>query len=523
MAFIESSDARDRVSGLAHEIGHDFGLSHQSIYDSHGNLTVEYASAPDPLHGPIMGVDFSGNVHKWFIGHADARGSSTAPYTPSALQDDIAVIAAQIRRFEPAGGDGFLPDDLGGYTIATATPLPVRGAAQWTAGVIERLTDVDAFSFTSTGGVYAISATPDAPSGVDLKLDIYAPGGTLLASSDGANNDQQLTLSLLAGTYYALVSSHGNYGDVGQYFLSVSPLPAGWASVDVGTGVSGYTIYNGSTGTYSVVGTGTGITGNSDGYQDAYQTLNGDGTIVARVTNVDNTSTMAQVGVMIRETLAANAREVAMVMTPGSGARLLSRSSTGGSTTTVSGTAGAFAPTWVKLVRSGSTFTGYTSPNGVVWTQLGTATVSMTSSVTVGLVTSSANVQELNVGVLDHVSVTGNLGTPPPSYNSLPAPTGLTVSPGAGTGLSLSWTGVAGASGYAVDRSGDGVTWVQVATTASGVTTYSDPAWPVRTATSTASAAWTRPAARSRPSSPAPSTAPAPSAGSALLPGLPPS
>jgi hypothetical protein len=129
----------------------------------------------------------------------------------------------------------------------------------------------------------------------------------------------------------------------------------------------------------------------------------------------------------------------------------------------------------VKLVRAGSTFTGYTSPDGVAWTQLGTATVSMSSSVTVGLVTSSANVQALNVGVLDHVSVTGNLGTPAPSYNSLPAPTGLAVSLGAGTGLSLSWTGVAGATGYAVDRSGDGVTWAQVATTAPGVTAYSDP------------------------------------------------
>jgi parallel beta-helix repeat protein len=465
-SFVESGDALERVSAMAHEIGHNFGLVHQSTYDSHGNKVAEYASAPDPLHGPIMGVDFDGNVHKWIIGHPDT--------SPSALEDDIAVIAAQIQRFEPAGGDGFLPDDFGN-TIATATPLPVRGAAQWTPGVIERLTDVDAFSFTSTGGVYAISATPDAPSGVDLKLDIYAPSGTLLASSDGANNDQQLTMSLPAGTYYALVSSHGNYGDVGQYFLSVSPLPAGWASVDVGTGVSGYTTHDGSTGTYSVVGTGTGVTGNSDGDQYAYQTLTGDGTIVARVTNLDNTSTTAQVGVMIRETVAANAREVAQVMTHAAGPQLLSRSSTGGSTTTVSGTAGTFAPTWVKLVRSGSTFTGYTSADGVAWMQLGTATVSMNSSVTVGLVTSSANVQELNVGVLDHVSVTGNLGTPAPSYNNLPAPTALAVSPGTGTGLSVSWTGVAGATGYAVDRSGDGVTWVKVATTASGVTTYSDP------------------------------------------------
>lgn len=466
-SFDSSSDARGRVSAMAHEIGHNFGLSHQSIYDRWGTKLSEYAPPSDDLHGSIMGQDSIGKVHKFFIGHNQTSSGV------STLQDDIAVIANKIKVYQAAGGDGFLADDFGN-TIATATPLPVRGTAQWIPAVIERLSDVDAFSFTSSGGVYALSAAPDLPSGVDLKLEVYAADGTRLATSDGANNVQELTMNLPAGSYYALVASHGNYGDVGQYFLSVSSLPAGWASVDVGAGTSGYTIYDGSTGTFSVVGTGFGIPGLADGMQYAYQTLNGDGTIIARVVNIDNTHALARVGVEIRETLATNARLVAVVMTYGSGPQLLVRTTTGGVANIVNGPPGAFTPTWVKLVRAGSTFTGYTSPDGVTWTLLSTATVSMDSSVTVGLLTNASTRSTLNVGTLDNVSIAGDLGTPPATFNSLPAPTGLGVSLGSGTGLNLSWNSVAGATGYALDRSSDGVTYAEIAATASGVTTFSD-------------------------------------------------
>src|SRR3954470_22868550 len=155
-----------------------------------------------------MGVDYSGTVHKWFIGH-----SATAV---TSLQDDMAVISGKIKAKEAAGGDGYRPDDFAN-TIATAAPLAVNGGLQFASGIIERRTDVDAFSFTATDGGVTIAAIPDAPSGVDTKLEIYDSSGNLVAAKDGATNDQQMTLpGLPAGTYYALVSSHGDYGDQGM-------------------------------------------------------------------------------------------------------------------------------------------------------------------------------------------------------------------------------------------------------------------------------------------------------------------
>ena len=106
---------------------------------------------------------------------------------------------------------------------------------QSATGIIERLTDADSFSFTSSGGRYSISAGRDAPSGVDLKLSIYNSSGTLLAVEDGDPraqpytmvNDQHLTFDLAAGTYYAIVESHGNYGDQGQYDSPRRSAPRG--------------------------------------------------------------------------------------------------------------------------------------------------------------------------------------------------------------------------------------------------------------------------------------------------------
>ncbi len=49
------------------------------------------------------------------------------------------------------------------------------------------------------------------------------------------------------------------------------------------------------------------------------------------------------------------------------------------------------APYWVKLTRSGNTFTGYSSPDGVAWTLVQIDTITMSASVYVGLPLTSHN------------------------------------------------------------------------------------------------------------------------------------
>jgi hypothetical protein len=63
-------------------------------------------------------------------------------------------------------------------------------------------------------------------------------------------------------------------------------------------------------------------------------------------------------------------------------------------------------PYWVKLVRSGSTFSSYASANGVNWVQVGTSrTISMAQNVYFGLAVSANNNSALATATFDNVSV----------------------------------------------------------------------------------------------------------------------
>ena len=469
--YVNSYFARTRQSGIAHEAGHIFGLEHQATYDRQGVKVAEYAGAADPLHGPVMGIDFDGVVHKWSIGHPSDVYVGLAG-SPATVQDDLFIISGQVRRFAP-DGDGYRADDFPG-TLATATPLAGTEGVQSAAGVIERLGDADAFSFTSPGGAAAVAADRDTPSGVALRLEVYDSAGKLVAAKSGPTNDQHLTLDLPAGTYYALVAGQGNYADVGAYRVSARPLPAGWDTQDVGlVGWAGYAGYDAGSGTFAVGGSGGDIGGSADGFRFVYQTLSGNGSITARVTAVEDTSPSAKAGVMIRESLARDARHASMALRP-SGIQFLRRTAAGGGTFTTSAS-GQAAPYWVRLARSGNSFFGYRSADGVTWTLQGSTTIDMGPTVFVGLaVTSRVDQQNgaVNDAAFAEVAVTGTVNPPPPS--GLPAPTGLSLSAGTGTAVVLSWNGVVGATGYAVDRSVDNVRWAQVATSGPGQLTYTD-------------------------------------------------
>jgi len=465
-AFNNAGDARTRVSGLVHENGHVFSLQHQSAYDHWGTKTTEYRSAPDTLHGPIMGVDYSGSVHKWYAGRPANNVAS--------MQDDMAIISAKIKAKEPAGGDGYRADDYGN-TIATAAPLTSNGWEQITSGILERMNDVDAFSFISTGGPYAITATPPAPSGADIRLELYAADGTRLATADNSNNGQYLTAELPAGTYYAMVSSHGDYGDTGMYDIGVRALPDGWAAAEIAPttrfGTSGY---DASTGIFTNTGSGADVWNTSDSFHRTYQQITGDTTIIGRVLSMSGTDTNAKVGLEIRDTLAVNSRHMDLVATWNNGRAMQYRTTAGGSSSQITSAAGtAFTPVWLKLVRSGNSLTGYTSSDGTSWTTIGTASVTMGATAYVGLLTTAHNASKLNTATFDNVSITGTR-LAAPTYNALTSPTVTTSVPATGTGINLAWDAQAGATGYAVDRSADGITFAQIGTTTSAVLTYSD-------------------------------------------------
>jgi hypothetical protein len=185
---------------------------------------------------------------------------------------------------------------------------------------------------------------------------------------------------------------------------SASELQAPWSHQDIGdVAVKGDASQD--DGLYTVTGT-LDIWNKADGFHFVYRPMEGDGQIVARVTACQNTNGHAKAGVMIRESLGADARHATIVVTAVDGTQFLKRKETG-DVTTVSKTGrdrGMF-PYWVKLVRAGDTFNAYESGDGKDWTLVGTDTVKMGPKVHVGLVSSSHQKTVTNTSKLDHVTI----------------------------------------------------------------------------------------------------------------------
>jgi hypothetical protein len=67
-------------------------------------------------------------------------------------------------------------------------------------------------------------------------------------------------------------------------------------------------------------------------------------------------------------------------------------------------------PYWVKIDRNGDTLTGYLSPDGQDWTQLGDArSISMTDPVLIGLALTSHNAARATSAEFSNVSFTGSV------------------------------------------------------------------------------------------------------------------
>ncbi|BCU76388.1 hypothetical protein llg_11030 [Luteolibacter sp. LG18] len=188
--------------------------------------------------------------------------------------------------------------------------------------------------------------------------------------------------------------------------LAVASIPVGWTSADIGsTGATGGTGY--SSGTYTISGSGADIGGTADAFRYVSSTLSGDGEIRARVTSQTNTGGWAKAGVMMRDGTAAGATHVMMVVTPSNGFANQYRASASGSSTSIAGPAlNAMPNNWVRITRSGSLFTTYVSANGTSWTQVGQETITMASTINVGLAVDSNAASALSTATFDNVTVT---------------------------------------------------------------------------------------------------------------------
>ena len=184
-----------------------------------------------------------------------------------------------------------------------------------------------------------------------------------------------------------------------------SASAASWSSGDIGA-VAAAGSYSQSGGTFTVEGSGADIWNNADAFQFVSQPLSGDGSITARVVSQSNTNGWAKAGVMFRETLAPGATDAYAVITPSNGAVFQARPTTNAESIDITYGPIVQAPYWLRVVRTGNTFSAYLSPNGNTWTSLGVTSVTMASQAYVGLAVSSHDNGTLSSAVFDNVTIT---------------------------------------------------------------------------------------------------------------------
>jgi regulation of enolase protein 1 (concanavalin A-like superfamily) len=126
-------------------------------------------------------------------------------------------------------------------------------------------------------------------------------------------------------------------------------------------------------------------------YQDRFhfvhQPLTGDGTITVRVSSQADSQESAKAGVMIKAAPRPGASYAAVMVTPQHGVRWQANFALAD----VAGSAGP-APRWLRLTRAGGTLTGFESVDGVAWTQVGSATLSLPRVVEVGMFVTSPGI-----------------------------------------------------------------------------------------------------------------------------------
>src|SRR5690348_15579003 len=180
---------------------------------------------------------------------------------------------------------------LVGVFVALACSRPVYGqsptitAISPTSGPVGTLVTITGTGFGATQGSSTVtlnSTTATVTSWSATSLTALVPSGAT------------------SGTFTVTVSGQGATSPT----FTVTALPSSWSDQDIGSvGTSGSA--TNANGVFTVEGAGSEIYGTADAFHFAYQSLSGDGSIVARIVSVQGGASYATAGVMIRETLTA--------------------------------------------------------------------------------------------------------------------------------------------------------------------------------------------------------------------------
>lgn len=210
-------------------------------------------------------------------------------------------------------------------------------------------------------------------------------------------------------------------------------------------------------GVWTMTGAGVDVWGDTnDDCQFAYQQMDGDCAIVARVASAESISGATKAGVMIRDNLSAAVSQRGFTaVIPNTPTQVQSRLA--GDTERWAGRVAQTTtlpdpgtPYWVKIERRGFLLTSYTSQDGTSWSpNVSNYFANLPSTLYIGLFIASGSATTSTTATFDHVAFTGGTGG---LVTTPAAPAGLLAS-GSSKVITLRWLPSFGATGYDLLRS----------------------------------------------------------------------
>ena len=328
------------------------------------------------------------------------------------------------------------------HSVVNLTPVYYLLTAQDASGVVTTVPVISGtaaavatpiVTATATNGSVTLNwaAIPEATS-----YTVYqstTPDGTVTAHMVTANNYVASGLTNGSPCYFFVVAkgANGNSTDSTQ----VGVVPNAWTDLNVGTapsaGLSPAPGASAADGVITVTGSGADVNGTNDAFNYYYRPWSGDGTFITHVGKITTTNTSAnasaKVGLMFRAAplsspAAGNVFEIDSLSKV-----TLQNRPVGGSTTYRNGPGAP--PNWLKLVRSGSNFTAFTSVDAVNWLQVGSTPVSepITDPANIGLAVNAQSSSAVCTALFDTTSF-------------LVIPQGLMATNVQGTHVDLNWT-----------------------------------------------------------------------------------
>ena len=367
--------------------------------------TIAFSATAADAENRLARVDF-------YNGTTLLNADSSAPY--AFTWSNVTAGAYQLKA---------VAVDADGASTGSSTATVTVGTTTNQAPSVSLTAPSSGATFTAPATISLAASASDPENRLD-RVDFR--NGTTVLGSDTTSPFTFQWSSVPTGSYTLTAVAHDSDGRsttsssiVVTVSTSPPPFPTGWQHQDIGSpAVAGNASFN--NGTFTLTGAGADIWASQDEFHFAYKQVTGDVDIVARVASLQGSNGWSIAGVMVRESLADNARHGLAHFTVSNGYRFIRRTATGGTTGDTACAPGA-APGWVRLIRTGSSVEMRYSTTGQTWSSCGTLQIPMTSVVYVGLAVSNVDATRTASGVFDNVAVLQGTANQPPTV-SMTAP-----------------------------------------------------------------------------------------------------